>query len=106
MSKRTFRQKFNLKHGKPLNASNSISEIAKLSKISLKSAKLIVEKGEGAFFSNPQSVRKFVKNPTQWGISRLYASVSKGSKSSKVDATELAQGRKDFKEKQKKNQSK
>jgi len=101
-AKRTFRQKFNLKHGKPLNASNSISEIAKLSKISLRSAKLIVEKGEGAFFSNPESVRKKVKNATQWGIARLYASVSPGSKSSKIDATELKQGRKEFREKNKK----
>ena len=99
MSKRTFRQKFNLKHGKPLNASNSIAEIAKLSKISLKSAKLIVEKGEGAYYSNPQSVRKFVKNPTQWGLARLYASVSPGSKSSKIDAKELREGRKEFKAK-------
>jgi len=99
MSAKTFRQKFNKKHGKPLNASNSISEIARLSKISLKSAKKIVEKGEGAYFSDRGSVRPQVKNPTQWGIARLYASVSRGSKSSKVDAKELAQGREEFKSK-------
>jgi len=99
MSKRTFRQKFNLKHGKPLNASNSIAEIAKLSKISLRAARLIVKKGEGAYFSDRGSVRPFVKNPTRWGIARLYASVSPGSKSSKVDATELREGRKEFKNK-------
>lgn len=98
----TFKEKFNKKHGQPLTTSNSISKIAKLSKISVKSAKKIVEKGEGAYYSNPQSVRKFVKNPTQWGIARLYASVSPGSKSSKVDATELKQGRKEFREKNKK----
>jgi len=99
MSKRTFRQKFNLKHGKPLNASNSIAEIAKLSKISLRAARLIVKKGAGAYFSDRGSVRPQVKNPTQWGIARLYASVSRGSKSSKVDATELREGRKEFKNK-------
>ena len=98
----TFRQKFNIRHGKPKNASNTISEIARLSKISLKSAKLIIKKGEGAYFSDRSSVRPQVKNPTQWGIARLYASVTRGSKSSKVDAKELAQGRKEFKAKNKK----
>ena len=49
-----------------------------------------------------KSVLKFVKNPTQWGIARLYASVSPNSKSSKIDATELKQGRKEFREKNKK----
>jgi len=97
----TFKQKFNKKHGQPLNTSNSISKIARLSKISLKSAKKIVDKGKGAYYSNPQSVRPNVKSATQWSISRLYASVSRGSKSSKVDAKELKEGRKQFKENKK-----
>jgi len=97
----TFKQKFNKKHGQPLNTSNSISKIARLSKISLKSAKKIVDKGKGAFFSDRDSLRPQVKDPTHWGISRLYASVSRGSKSSKVDAKELKEGRKQFKENKK-----
>ena len=98
----TFKEKFNKKHGQPLTTSNSISKIARLSKISLKSANKIIEKGKGAYYSNPQSVRPNVKSATQWSVSRLYASVSPGSKSSKVDATELRQGRKEFREKNKK----
>tara|TARA_R100001369_G_scaffold83747_1_gene116228 strand:- start:153 stop:443 length:291 start_codon:yes stop_codon:yes gene_type:complete len=82
---RTFKQKFNKKHGQPLNTSNSITKIARLSNISYKNAKQIFEKGEGAYFSNPSSVRKFVKSPQQWAYSRLYASVSPGSKSAKID---------------------
>ncbi len=82
---RTFKEKFNAKHGQPLDTSNSISKIARLSGISYKNAKKIFEKGEGAYFTNPESVRKFVKSPQQWGFSRLYASVSPGSKSSKID---------------------
>jgi len=81
----TFKQKFNKKHGQPLNKSNSIKDIAKKSKIKYKNALKIVEKGKGAYKSNPQSVRPQVKSATQWGISRLYASISKGSKSSKID---------------------
>lgn len=81
----TFKQKFNKKHGQPLNQSNSITKIAKLSGISYRNAKQIFEKGEGAYYSNPQSVRKNVSSPQQWAYSRLYASVSPGSKSSKID---------------------
>jgi len=80
----TFKQKFNKKHGFPKDQSHSIKEIAKLSNIKYRNALKIVEKGRGAFYSNPQSVRPNM-TPTQWGISRLYASVSKGSKSGKID---------------------
>jgi len=82
---KTFKQKFNEKHNQPKDTSNSIKKIAKLSKIKYSNALKIVKKGEGAYFSNPTSVRKSVSSPRQWGISRLYASVSKGSKSSKID---------------------
>ena len=82
---RTFKQKFNAKHGQPLNQSNSITKIARLSNISYRNAKKIFEKGEGAYYSNPASVRKIVKSPQQWAYARLYASVSPGSKSAKID---------------------
>lgn len=81
----TYKQKFNKKHGQPLNQSNSITKIAKLSGISYRNAKQIFERGEGAYYSNPSSVRKFVKSPQQWAYARLYASVTPGSKSAKVD---------------------
>ena len=81
---RTFKQKFNAKHKQPLNKANSIKTIAKKSGIKYKNALKIVQKGRGAFKSNPSSVRPGM-TPTSWGISRLYASVSRGSKSSKID---------------------
>ena len=92
----TNKQRFNKKHGQPLNQANSITKIAKLSKISYKSAKDIVLKGEGAFFSNPKSVRKSVTNAQAWGVSRLYSSVM-GGKAAKVDSKELAKGKKSYK---------
>lgn len=82
---KTYKQKFNQKHNQSKDTSNSIKKIAKLSEIKYSNALKIVKKGEGAYFSNPSSVRKSVSSPRQWGISRLYASVSKGSKSSKID---------------------
>jgi hypothetical protein len=85
----TYKQKFNKKHGQELNQSNSITKIAKLSKITYRAAKQIFEKGEGAYYSNPGSVRKNVKSPQQWAYSRLYSAVM-GGKAAKVDAKELS----------------
>lgn len=63
----TYKQKFNKKHGQPLDTANSLTKIARLSGISYKNIKKIFEKGEAAYFTNPESVRKSVTNPQQWG---------------------------------------
>jgi hypothetical protein len=47
-----------------------------LSGYKLEGLKIIYEKGVGAYFSNPESVRKNVKSPQQWGIARVYASIN------------------------------
>lgn len=80
----TYKQKFNLKYKQEKNKSNSLQQISKLSGYKLAGLKKIVEKGEGAYFSNPKSVRKNVKNPTQWGIARVYSAVMRG-KAAKID---------------------
>ena len=74
----TYRQKFNKKHNFPKNASHSIKEIAKLSKIKYKNALKIVDKGKGAFYTNPSSVRKHIVSAKEWGIARLYSAVMGG----------------------------
>jgi len=79
----TYKQKFNKRHGQPLNQSNSITKIARLSGISYRNAKKIFEKGEGAWESAGPSRPGMQKQ--QWAYSRLYASVSPGSKSGKID---------------------
>jgi len=80
----TYKNKFNLKHGFNKDKSNSIKNIAKLSNIKYTNALKIVKKGEAAFFSNPQSVRKSVSSAKQWGIARLYSAVM-GGKAQKID---------------------
>ena len=80
----SYKQKFNIKYGQDKNKSNSIQEIAKLSGYKISSLKKIVEKGEGAFFSNPKSVRPNIKNATAWGMARLYSSVMGGA-AAKID---------------------
>ncbi len=80
----TYKQKFNKKYGFPKDEGHSISEISKITGYKLAGLKKIVEKGEGAFYSNPQSVRKFVKSAKQWGIARLYSAIM-GGKAKKID---------------------
>jgi hypothetical protein len=80
----TYKQKFNRKYGFKKDESHSIKEISSLSKISYRNALKIVKKGEGAYFSNPGSVRKQVTSARQWGIARLYSAVM-GGKAAKID---------------------
>ena len=80
----TYKQKFNKKYGQPLNQPNSLSDISKKTGFKVSGLKQIRELGEGAYFSNPSSVRKQVKNPTQWGIARVYSAVM-GGKAQKRD---------------------
>jgi len=89
----TYKQKFNKRHNQPLDASNSIRKIARLSGIPYNKALQIVKKGEGAYSSNPKSVRPQVKSARQWGIARLYSAVM-GGKAAKVDAVELGKKKK------------
>jgi len=81
---KTYKQKFNEKYKQEKDKSNSLTEISKLSGFQLKGLKKIVEKGEAAYYNNPQSVRPRVKSATQWGIARLYSAVM-GGKASKID---------------------
>lgn len=80
----TYKQKFNKKYGFAKDEGHSISEISKITGYKLAGLKKIVEKGEGAYYSNPESVRKNVKNPTQWGIARVYSAVM-GGKAQAID---------------------
>lgn len=85
----TYKQKFNKKHGQPLNESNSMAKIARLSGYKLAGLKTIFNKGVGAFKSNPASVRPQVKSAEQWGWGRLYASINPTSKAHKIDKKHL-----------------
>lgn len=80
----TYKQRFNKKHKQPLNTPNSIAKIARLSGIKVANARKIVQKGRGAFRTNPSSVRPQVKSATQWGLARLYSAVG-GGKAAKID---------------------
>jgi thiamine biosynthesis protein ThiC len=84
----TYKNKFNKKYGFSKDASHSISEISKLTGYKKSGLDTILDKGRGAFYSNPESVRPVVKDPTQWGMARIYSAVM-GGKAAQVDASHL-----------------
>tara|TARA_R110002126_G_scaffold190896_2_gene339044 strand:+ start:108 stop:380 length:273 start_codon:yes stop_codon:yes gene_type:complete len=84
----TYKNRFNKKYGFEKDKSHSLNEISKLTGYKVSGLKTIVEKGEGAYYSNPQSVRPQVKNPTQWGLARVYSAVM-GGKASVIDKSHL-----------------
>jgi hypothetical protein len=85
---KTYKNKFNDKFGFEKDKSHSLTEISKLTGYKLSGLKTIVEKGQAAFYNNPQSVRPQVKDPTQCGLARVYSAVM-GGKAAKVDESHL-----------------
>ena len=85
----TYKKRFNKKYGFKPDEPHSIKEISDITGYKLSGLKTIFEKGKGAYKSNPQSVRPNIKSPEQWGYSRIYASVSPGSKANKIDKSHL-----------------
>jgi hypothetical protein len=84
----SYKNKFNKKYGFDKDTSHTLSEVAKLSGYKLNGLQVIYEKGYGAYYSNPASVRKPVKSPEQWAQARVYSAVM-GGKASIVDAKHL-----------------
>ena len=69
----TNKQRSNILFNNPKNASNTLEYICKKMKISMSDINEVMERGRGAFFNNPSSVRPHVKSAEQWAYSRLYA---------------------------------
>lgn len=84
----TYKNKFNMKYGFPKDASHSVAEIARLTGYKKSGLDTIIDKGIGAYYTNPQSVRPSVTSPQQWSQARLYSAVM-GGKAAKVDAKHL-----------------
>ncbi len=85
----TYKMKFNKKYNQPLQKSNSISEISKLTGYKKSGLQTIYNKGVGAYKTNPQSVRPHIKSAEAWGMARLYASLNPSSKAYKIDKIHL-----------------
>jgi hypothetical protein len=90
----TNKQKFNKRYKQPLNESNSLSDIAKLSGISKSILQSVYNRGVGAWKTNPASVRNVqgVKggpgkkmSKEAWAISRVYSFVMGGKTRTTAD---------------------
>ena len=90
---KTNRERFLIRHGLARNTSLSIEDISTLSRMPILALKKVYEKGLGAYYTNPQSVRvkgSFKKDPDaplsmklspqQWAMARIYAFVMKTPK--------------------------
>jgi hypothetical protein len=88
MSFISYKNKFNIKYGFDKDESHSIATISKLTGYKKEGLKIIFDKGMGAYFTNPSSVRKQVKSPQQWAMARIYSAVM-GGKASIIDANHL-----------------
>lgn len=99
----THKQQFNKRNRLSLNASHSLSDLARLSRISLVILKEVYERGRGAWKTNIRSVRTkgtFRKNQDlprskklsaeQWGMARVYAFINKLEKGGLNHDTDLA----------------
>ena len=84
----SYKNKFNIKYGFDKNKSHSIIEISKLTGYNKQHLDMIFKKGQGAYYSNPSSVRPTVKSAQQWGYARIYSAVM-GGKASIIDASHL-----------------
>jgi len=98
MSKRlSYKNLFNKKYGFRLDEPHSLKEIADITGYEFKGIKTIFERGEGAYYNNPESVRKTVNNPQQWAYARVYAAVNPKSKAHKIDKKFLIKSKKNKK---------
>tara|TARA_R100000935_G_scaffold58623_1_gene96607 strand:- start:3059 stop:3331 length:273 start_codon:yes stop_codon:yes gene_type:complete len=84
----TYKQKFNKKYGFPKDKGHSMAEISRLTGYKVSGLRTIKKKGEGAFYSNPQSVRKSVSSASAWGQARIYSAVM-GGKAQNIDKKQL-----------------
>ena len=80
----SYKDKFNKKYNFKKGTAHSLAEIASLTGYKLSNIKKIFQKGKGAFYSSPSSVRPQVKSANQWGYGRIYSAVM-GGKAAKVD---------------------
>ena len=85
----TYKQKFNKKYGFNKDESHTLAEVSKITGYKLSGLKTIYSKGQGAYYTNPNSVRKHITSSQEWAMARIYSAVTLNSKASIVDAKHL-----------------
>jgi hypothetical protein len=70
-------KEFKKLHNIKTNQSLSLEDIATLSGMPVEALLEVYDRGMGAYYSNPASVRKNVHSPEQWAYARVYSFVMK-----------------------------
>tara|TARA_R110000787_G_scaffold133020_5_gene245294 strand:+ start:2075 stop:2344 length:270 start_codon:yes stop_codon:yes gene_type:complete len=83
----TYKMKFNKKYKQPLNQSNSLNDISRLTGFKKSGLQTIYNKGIGAFKTAGPSRPNMTKE--SWAMARVYASINKSSKAYKIDKIHL-----------------
>tara|TARA_S200002703_G_scaffold151117_1_gene150107 strand:- start:292 stop:561 length:270 start_codon:yes stop_codon:yes gene_type:complete len=83
----TYKQKFNRKYKQPLNQSNSLNDISRLTGFKKSGLQTIYNKGIGAFRTAGPSRPNMTED--QWAYARVYAAINPSSKAHKIDKVHL-----------------
>ena len=83
----TYKQKFNRKYKQPLDKSNSLNDISRLTGYKKSGLQIIYNKGVGAFKTAGPTRPNMTKE--SWAMARVYASVNTSSKAYLIDKIHL-----------------
>ncbi len=83
----TYKQKFNKKYKQPLDQSNSLNDISRLTGFKKSGLQTIYNKGVGAYKTAGPSRPNMKKE--QWAMARVYAAINPSSKAHKIDKIHL-----------------
>ncbi len=83
----TYKQKFNKKYKQPLDKSNSLSDISRLTGFKKSGLQTIYNKGVGAFKTAGPSRPNMTKE--SWAQARVYSAINPSSKAHKIDKIHL-----------------
>jgi hypothetical protein len=70
-------KQFKKLHNIPSNYTLSLKDISIVSDMPLKALQEVFNKGVGAYYTNPTSVRPQVRSAEQWAFARVYSFVMK-----------------------------
>ena len=68
-------KEFKKLHNIPVNTPLSLKDISELSDMPLNALNEVYDKGYGAYYTNPTSVRPQVSSAEQWAVARVYSFV-------------------------------
>jgi hypothetical protein len=86
----TYKEKFNKKYKFDKHTTHTLTAVSKITGYKIAGLKIIYSKGQGAYYSNPASVRPHIKSSHEWAMARIYSAVMGGKASAmRIDGSHL-----------------